>query len=101
MLPGPRVGQGVVVLGPAPVPGLATPAASLEAATLLHAAGHVVLRARHPKDAALHQVEQMTEVHVRLVEQGDFAVLQVGAHFSRAAIVVVLGRVDDRERRQV
>ena len=67
---------------------------------LHHPELHVVLGSRHPRDPALEQVEEVSEVHVGLVEQDDFPVFHAGADLTGTLVVVVLGGVDDGKARQ-
>lgn len=63
-------------------------------------AGQVLLGASDPMDAALIQIPQMAEVHVTLVQQGDFAALEISAQFPGAFVVVLRSGVHDDESRQ-
>ena len=57
--------------------------------------GHVVFGAGDPKDAALCEGEEVEEVDVGLVKQGDFARLESGAEGRGAGVIVMAGFFDD------
>src|SRR5208282_2421315 len=59
------------------------------------AALQVVLGASDPKNAALRQVGQMSEVHISLVEDGNFTRLNMGAKLARPDAVMLGGGVHD------
>ena len=60
-------------------------------------AGHVLLGAGHPEDAALQEIEEMGEVHIRLVEDDNLSGADGGAEFAGAFGVVFPRGVDDGE----
>ena len=60
----------------------------------------VVLRSGHPKDAAIGEVEEVVEVDVGLIEQGDLPVLEPSTKLAGAGVVVMGGFLDDGEARQ-
>ena len=59
------------------------------------AALQVILGAGYPEYAALRQVRQMGEIHIRLVEDDDFTRLNMGAKFARPDAVMLGGGVHD------
>ena len=75
-------------------------ALGLADAALDHMVAHVVLGSGDPADAPLVKVAEVLEVHISFVKEHHFALLDARADFAGALVVVVLGRVDDREARQ-
>jgi len=65
-----------------------------------HFAGHVVLGAGDPEDAALEQIKEMGKVQVRLVEDDDLPGSDGRAEFAGAFGVVFPRGVDDGEAGQ-
>ena len=63
-------------------------------------AGHVVLRAADPEDATLQEIEEVGEVHIRLVKDHDLPRANGGAEFAGAFGVVFPCGVDDGEAGQ-
>lgn len=61
---------------------------------------HVVLGPRNPKDATSGQVEEIGEVDVSLVEDGNLARLQPSAQGQCSRVVMMGGLLDDGERRE-
>ena len=59
------------------------------------AALQVILGAGYPEYAALRQVRQMGEIHIRLVEDDDFTRLNMGAKLARSDAVMLGGGVHD------
>jgi hypothetical protein len=53
--------------------------------------GEVVLGSGHPENAALGEVEEVVEVDVGLLEQGDLSVLESGAKLASSGVVVMGG----------
>lgn len=61
---------------------------------------HVVLRPRNPEDATLAQIEEIGEVDVSLVEDGNLARLQPSTQGQCPRVVMVGGLLYDGERRE-
>lgn len=64
------------------------------------AAPQVILRSGHPEDAAFGQIEEVGEVDVSLVEDGNFASLQPDTEWHGSGVVMMGGFLDDGEGRK-